>query len=108
MFLILLTLALLYASGASLMALGVSETLHMGGPGWPYFLWTILASILSYAAVWFARSVPYVICGSAVNLTVALLLRPLEINWVVCLIYSALWFGAASEIVRTYRKAQNS
>jgi len=102
MFVILLTLVLLYATGAELMALCVKESLHMGGPGWEYFLYPILASIFSYAAIWFARNVPYIICGTAINLVVGLVLHPLETNWFVCLLYSALWLGAASDIARSH------
>jgi hypothetical protein len=102
MFVILLTLVLLYAIGANLMALGTTEILHMGGRGSSYFLWPIGASILSYAAIWFARNKPYIICGALINLAVGLALRPLQVDPVVCVLYSLLWLTAALEVARGY------
>ena len=80
MFIVLLTLVLLYALGATIAAVCVTGYLHMGGPSWQAFLSPLLFFVLSYVSVWFARSRTTAICGAVINLSIILAMRPFSIN----------------------------
>ncbi len=82
------------------MTIGITVVLHMGGPGWLNVLYPILFSALSYVAAWLSRNVTYAACGAAINLVVVLILRPFDANWLVCVLYSALWLGAARDVAK--------
>ena len=106
MFIVLLTLVLLYALCATISAVCVTGYLHMGGPSWQAFLYPLLFFGLSYVSVWFARSRSTAVCGAVINLLIILAMRPFNISCFLCLVYSALWFQSACERQRTREKAK--
>jgi len=100
LFILLLTLVLLYALGATIATVCVVGYLQMGGPSWQALLYPSLFFVLSYVSVWFMRNRPMAVCGAIINLSIILTIRPFSINWIVCVIYSVLWLGAAQELSR--------
>lgn len=103
MFILLLTFVLVYALGATIVAFCVVDYLHMGSPSWQALLQPLLFFVPSYVSVWFMRTRRMSVCGAMINLFVILTMRPFTINWVVCVIYSVLWFGAACDLARAKR-----
>lgn len=99
-FIVLLTLFLPYVLWATIAAVWITVYLHMGGPGWQTFLFPLLFFVLSYLSVWFVRNKTAAICGAVINCSIILAMKPFNMHWFICLVYSALWFGATRDVAR--------